>query len=195
MQWGEQAGGWQVLVVVEQTRDPQSPLIPQALPGLQFGEQLGAAQVPLVHTRDPQSSFAPHAVSWLQLGAQPGAVHTVFTHEAVAHWLLFVQAVPLGHAEFDPQLTEQLSPIYPTAQVQTPALHVPWPEQVGPPGQVTEQSAPEYPPAHVHTPLAHVPWPEHAGAPGHGLSGVADTTVEIGTTFHAAWLLLAWTQK
>ncbi len=45
-------------------------------------------------------------------------------------------------------------------------LQVPWPEQVGPPGQVTEQSDPEYPAWHVHVPLLQVPWPEQVGPPG-----------------------------
>ena len=48
--------------MLEQTRDAQSPLIPQALPGLQFGEQVGGAQIPFVQTPDPQSPLSPQAV-------------------------------------------------------------------------------------------------------------------------------------
>ena len=108
-----------------QTLELQSPFSPQALPWSQFGEQAGGRHVPPVQTPDPQSLFDPQDVSWVQLGAQAGALHDPFTQDLVAHWLLFVQAVPLGQLELEPQLIEQLSPVYPVAHVHVPSLHVP----------------------------------------------------------------------
>jgi hypothetical protein len=70
---------------------------------------------------------------------------------------LLLQAFPSGQVELLPQFTEQLGPEYPALQVQTPALQVPFPEQVGPPGQVTVQSEPEYPVRHEQAPAAHFP--------------------------------------
>ena len=112
-------------------------------PGLHDGEQVGGAQSELVQTCEPQSALAPHDAPWLQWGAQPGARHKLPVHTREPHWLLPLQAFPSGQVPLLPQLTEQLGPVYPIAQVQTPLLQVPWLEQVGPPGQVTEQSAPE----------------------------------------------------
>ena len=114
------------------------------LPWLQLGEQLGAWQVPFLQTWEPQSVVAPQAVPVLQWGAQLGALQTPSTQERVVQKLLLVpHAVPLGHEELAPQFVEQLDPEYPTAHLHVPALHVPWPAHVGPPGQVTEQSGPE----------------------------------------------------
>jgi len=51
--------------------------------------------------------------------------------------LLLLQALPSGHWLVAPQLIEQSCPVNPAEQMQMPWLHVPCPEQLGPPGQVT----------------------------------------------------------
>jgi hypothetical protein len=66
----------QPFVVVQQTPEPQSPLLSQKAPSAQFGMHAGGAHFEAVQTSDSQSPAAPHGLVSAQYGEQTGASHS-----------------------------------------------------------------------------------------------------------------------
>jgi hypothetical protein len=90
-----------------------------------------------VQTCDPQSRLAPQGAPVVQWLAHLGGIQMPPTHRFEPHWPLLLQALSSGHWPVAPQLIEQSCPVNPAEQMHVPWLHVPCPEQLGPPGQVT----------------------------------------------------------
>jgi hypothetical protein len=77
-----------------QTRELQSPLTPQAAPSLQWGEQLGARHVLLMHTSDAQSAFTPQAAFGPHRCEHAGGAHRPFVQTRDPQSALAPQNVP-----------------------------------------------------------------------------------------------------